>query len=141
MAQRFSAACGPGCDPGSWRPGIESHVGLPAGSLLLPLLESTKPKVCMSHDPVLLAPGDQPSQGCLVLAPRGTGKDIHHGMGPSGKAGRHPCLPAGEGDGIHLCWLSMTASHPFCLPQGNRAGPRTSLLGRGTMLSFVRGVK
>ena len=36
VAQPFSAACSPECDPGD-RPGIESHIGLPEWSLLLPL--------------------------------------------------------------------------------------------------------
>ena len=35
VAQRFSACLWPRAQ--SWRPGIESHVGLPAWSLLLPL--------------------------------------------------------------------------------------------------------
>ena len=48
VAQWFSAAFRPGCDPGDWRPGIESHAELPAWSLLLPLLVSLP--LCFSHE-------------------------------------------------------------------------------------------
>ena len=45
VAQRFSAAFSPGCDPGLE---IESHVGLPAWSLLLPLPVSLPLSLCLS---------------------------------------------------------------------------------------------
>ena len=47
MAQRFSATFSPGCDPGD---GIESHLGLPAWSLLLPLPVSLPLSFSVSHE-------------------------------------------------------------------------------------------
>ena len=46
VAQRFSATFSPGPDPGD--PGIESHVRLPAWSLLLPLPVSLPPSLSLS---------------------------------------------------------------------------------------------
>ena len=48
VAQRFSAYVQPRA--WSWRPRIESHIGLPAWSLLLPLPVSLPLSVCVSHE-------------------------------------------------------------------------------------------
>ena len=48
VAQQFGACLWPRAQ--SWRPGIESHVGLPAWSLLLPLPVSLPLSVCVSHE-------------------------------------------------------------------------------------------
>ena len=46
VAQRFGACLWPRAR--SWRPGIESHVGLPAWSLLLPLPVSLPLSLCVT---------------------------------------------------------------------------------------------
>ena len=45
-AQQFGATLGPGPDPGDL--GLESHVGLPTWSLLLPLPVSLRLSLCLS---------------------------------------------------------------------------------------------
>ena len=69
MAQRFSARLWPRA--GSWSPGIESHVGLPAWSLLLPLpvCRSDSPTHCVSGENKqnLYKKGKEVVLFCIVL--------------------------------------------------------------------------
>ena len=50
VAQQFSTTFGPGCDPGDLGSSPTSHIGLPAGSLLLPLHVPLPLSVCVSHE-------------------------------------------------------------------------------------------